>query len=127
MQAFYDHKPSKYEAVGNGSYIYRWDIKEVIPEVTEENINEEHVSQWECQEVTVWPPVSSNKITEAVISELWSNNDEQKLVNEYNSAQLGVFDDATAEAKIAAYKIFLMTRAAVKEQVDSDCEELGIK
>jgi len=29
MQAFYDSKPSVLEAVGNGSYLYRTDIKEV--------------------------------------------------------------------------------------------------
>lgn len=126
MQAFYDNKPSNIEAVGNGSFIYRWDITEVIPEITEENINEEHTSQWKCQEVTVWLPVTSNKITEAVISELWDSNYEQKLVNEYNAAQLGVYDEETAAAKVAAYKAFLTERNTVKTQVDADCAELGI-
>lgn len=126
MQAFYDHKPSTLEAAGNGSYIYRWNIDELVPVVTDENINEEQTSLWECQEVTVWGPVTSNKITEAVISELWDSNYEQKLVNEYNAAQLGVYDEATAEAKTAAYKAFLIERNAVKAQVDADCAELGI-
>ena len=35
MQAFYDNKPSVLEAVGNGSYRYRYDIEEVVPELTE--------------------------------------------------------------------------------------------
>lgn len=126
MQAFYDHKPSTLEATGNGSYIYRWEIEELVPVVTDENINEEHTSQWKCQEVTVWGPVSSNKITEAVINELWESNDEQKLVNEYNAALLDVYDEETAAAKVAAYKSFLTARNAVKQQVDDDCAELGI-
>ena len=32
MLAFYDNKPSILEAVGNGSYNYRFDITENIPE-----------------------------------------------------------------------------------------------
>ena len=27
-RSYYDARPSKFEAVGNGSYIYRWDIQE---------------------------------------------------------------------------------------------------
>ena len=66
MQAFYDHKPSVLEAVGNGSYKYRWDIVEMEQPAHEEG--GEPTTQWKCQEVTVWAPVTSNKITEAVIS-----------------------------------------------------------
>lgn len=124
MQAFYDHKPSVLEAVGNGSYKYRWDIVEMEQPAHEEG--GEPTTQWKCQEVTVWAPVTSNKITEAVISELWDSNYEQKLVNEYNAAQLGVYDEETAVAKVAAYKAFLTERNAVKTQVDADCAELGI-
>ena len=124
MQAFYDHKPSVLEAVGNGSDIYRWDIVEMEQPAHEEG--GEPTTQWKCQEVTVWAPVTSNKITEAVISELWDSNYEQKLVNEYNAAQLGVYDEVTAAAKVAAYKAFLTERNAVKTQVDADCAELGI-
>lgn len=29
MIAYYDHKPSQIEAMGNGKYFYRWDIEEV--------------------------------------------------------------------------------------------------
>lgn len=127
MLAFYDNKPSVLEAVGNGSYRYRYNIEEVIPEVTEENINEEHTSHWKCQEVTVWLPLSSNGITEAVISDKWENNYEQKLVNEYNAVQLGIITGEEAEERVAAYKAFLTARAALKAQVDADCEELGIR
>lgn len=124
MQAFYDHKPSVLEAVGNGSYKYRWDIVEMEQPAHEEG--GEPTTQWKCQEVTVWAPVTSNKITESVINELWDSNYEQKLVNEYNAAQLGVYDEETAAAKVAAYKAFLTERNAVKTQVDADCAELGI-
>lgn len=126
MQAFYDHKPSTLEAVGNGSYIYRWNIEEIVPVITDEDINEEHASQWKCQEVTVWGPVSSNKITEAVISELWDPNYEQKLINEYNAARLGLYSKAEAAEMTEAYKAFLNERAALKAQIDADYEAAGL-
>lgn len=129
MIAFYDNQPSKLEAVGNGSYVYRFNIEELVPVLTEENAEEKKVSQWKCEEVTVWSPLSSNKITEAVITEKWDNNQEQKLVNEYNAANLGLLGAKTSEeakARIEAYKAYLTERASLKAQVDNDCLELGI-
>ena len=136
MLAFYDNKPSVLEAVGNGSYKYRFDITEKTPDTVtrssdDSNAQEgEQRTQWQCQEVTVWSPVTSNKITEAVITEVCDHNYEQKLVNEYNAAQLGLYGSKTGEeAKkhIAAYTEYLNTRAALKAHVDADCAELGIE
>lgn len=129
MIAFYDNQPTKLEAVGNGSYVYRFNIEELVPVLTEENAEEKKVSQWKCEEVTVWSPLSSNKITEAVITEKWDNNQEQKLVNEYNAANLGLLGAKTSEeakARIEAYKAYLTERASLKAQVDNDCLELSI-
>lgn len=126
MQAFYEEKPSKMEAVGNGSWLYRYNIQEVeMPDG-----GEEPRKQWQCEEVTVWSPVSSNKITQAVIADRWDSDHEQKLVNEYNGAQLGVYGaktSAAAKAVTAKYKAFLEERAALKALVDADCKELKIR
>ncbi len=133
MKAFYDNKPSKLEALGNGSYAYRYDIEEQTIEVRSESESEpvSTRTQWSCEEVIVWAPVTSNKITEAVIADICPASHEQKLVNEYNAAKLGMVGGSTtsAEAKerIAAYKEFLKNRRVLKEQVDADCSELGIK
>ena len=74
--------------------------------------------------------LSSNKITETVITEKWDNNREQKLVNEFNAANLGMIGGAKsseeAKAKIEAYKAYLSERATLKAQVDADCLEYGI-
>ena len=135
-RAFYDAKPPKYEAVGNGSYLYRWDIQEevITNEMTsssDENDEPSERVQYSCFEVVVWSPVTSNKITEAVISTICSASHEQKLVNEYNAANLGMVGGSKtseeAKQRIAAYKEFLEYRAALKERVDADCSELGIK
>jgi len=129
MQAFYDSKPSVLEAVGNGSYLYRTDIKEVETDSNAADTDtEEKRTQWQCEEVTVWSPITSNRITEAAITERWAANYEQKLVNEYNAAKLGLYSDETeAEAKVTRYTDYLTERAALKAQIDADCAGLGIK
>lgn len=129
--AYYDSKPSKLEAVGNGSYLYRFNIKELVPVTTEDDEQQERASQWKCDEVTVWSPITANKITEAVITTLCPASHEQKLINEYNAATLGMIggSETSDEAKlaIAKYKEFLTNRQALKAQVDEDCEELDIR
>lgn len=121
MKAIYDNQPAVYEAVGNGSYLYRWDIREVSIEDGEAR------TQWECNEVIVWGTVTANKLTQAVIAELWDSDYEQKLINEYYSAVLGILEGDVAEAKIEAYKSFLAERNAIKQMVDADCETLNIR
>lgn len=124
MQAFYDSKPSVLEAAGGGSYLYRWDITETdAPSMP----GEEKRTQWRCEEVTVWAPLTSNRITEAVITEKWDANYEQKLVNEYNAALLGLYTDEERERRVKAYADYLSERAEIKKQIDGDCEALGIK
>lgn len=126
MKAFYDNQPSKLEPVGNGSYHYRYNISEVEKPSQGEDV-EQTQTQWECEEVTVWAPLSANKITEKVLTERWDGNHEQKLVNEYNSAEIGLLSEEEAALRIEAYKAFLAERAALKAIVDSDCEEIGIR
>lgn len=132
MQAFYDNQPKKLEAVGNGSFRYRYNIREeekpVQASENSETAQEAQAQpQWVCEEVTVWAPLSANKITEKVLTERWNGNYEQKLVNEYNSAQMGLLSEEEAAARTEAYRAFLTERTALKSQVDADCAELGIK
>ena len=64
MTAFYDNKPLVLEAVGDGGWYYRWNIKEVQSE--SEDVSR---TQWECEQVIVYAPLTSNKIVKAVIAE----------------------------------------------------------
>ena len=132
MQAFYDNQPKKLEAVGNGSFRYRYNIREeekpVQASENSETAQEAQAQpQWVCEEVTVWAPLSANKITEKVLTERSDGNYEQKLVTEYNLAQMGLLSEEEAAARIEAYRAFLTERTALKSQVDADCAELGIK
>lgn len=128
MKVIYDNEPSVLEAVGNGSHRYHYDINAVKAESTEKSSGTESKTQYECQEVIVWEPLTSNKITEAVIAEKWDGNQEQKLINEYNAIQLGITTDKTEIAnKTATYKEFLAERVRLKAIVDADCKTLGIE
>ena len=123
MAIYSDLKPSVLEAVGNGSYLYHYDMIEVDRPAQE---GEAAGKQWQYEEVTVWAPITANKITEKVLTSRWDANYEQKLVNEYNSAQMGLLSEEEAARKTEAYKAFLAERNRLKAQVDNDCAELGI-
>lgn len=124
MEAFYDSQPAKLEAVGNGSYIYRRNIEEV--EKPAINDGDTAGTQWKCDEVIVWSPLSSNKIVETVINSLWNKDYEQKLINDYNSAKEGIFDEQKSLESTERYLQFLADRKAIKEQIYQDCTELDI-
>jgi hypothetical protein len=121
--AYYDTNPAIFEPVGDGSYRYRWDIKEVEMPAME---GETPRTQWECKEVTVWATVTREKITLAVIAALWDSDYEAKLLNDYNAAKEGIFGEE-AQKYIDRYTQFLNERKAIKEQVATDCETLNIK
>ena len=129
--AFYDNKPSKLEALGNGSYLYRWNIQEVKPESVEQTSEDgveaqaEKATQFSCEEILVWGPLTSNRITEAVITSKWDAHYEQKLINDYNAVQLGILKDKDG-AIAQRYKDFLQQRNELKQIVTADCQEAGI-
>lgn len=124
MKAYYDNKPSKFEAVGNGSVLYRYNITEETAPVQTEG--ETPRTQWVCVEVAVWEQVTKNGVVSAVINDRWTANHEQKLVNEYNSVKLGVISGDEAAAVEEAYKAFLSERRSLKAAVEADCDEAGI-
>ena len=123
MKSYYDRKPAKLAEVKQGVFRYRWNISE---ETVEHGEGAEPGKQWSCEEADFAGPVTANRITQAAIAAKWPADYEQKLINEYNAAKLGLYDDDTAAAKIDAYEAFLRERAALKAQIDADCEELGI-
>lgn len=125
MKAYYSEIPPTFAPVGNGAILYHYDIKQTETTTTGNDATDGR-TQYECQEVTVWPPLTSNRITEAAIADRYPANYEQKLVNEYNAAALGLYDADTKRAKVEAYKAFLAERAALKEQIDHDCQQAGI-
>ena len=110
-------KPQIMSAVGNGSYLYRFNIKEI--EVPSSMQCTEVTNAWNYNEVVVWSPISSDAITKEVMNAMWSKDAEQKYINDYNAATLGILD----ESYIESYKNFIIQRKSIKEQIDKDYEE----
>ncbi len=111
---YYDNCPAAIEAVGNGSYLYRWSIEEIGESTTDVTNN-----MWRCYEATVWNTPTKDKITEVVIDALWGAGVEMKLSNDYQAYQLGILDESFA----TPYIEFLEERKRLKEQITSDIEE----
>lgn len=114
-EVYYSEKPSVFQEFGNGSIQYRWDIEE---EITDRIENE--TAQWKCKEVTIYQPTTKEQLTQAVITAIWDNDFEKKLINDYNGAKAGLFDTVTKAKYIANYTDFLNERKALKEQIDFD-------
>ena len=129
MKTQSDHELSRLEAVGSGSYLYRWDIhaeKQEQPSEDGEGVTTRLV--WVAEEVTVWMPLTPNRITSAVITEAFPADYEQKLLNEYNAANLGMIPDREeTEKRRQAYTDFLRRRAELKNEIDAFCAEQGIR
>lgn len=123
MRAYYDLKPAKVYRLKQGVCRYVYDIEK---HTVDNGDGVQPMTQWSGEEVEVAEPLTSNRITQAVIAARWDADFEQKLINEYNAAKLGLYDDDTAAAKIDAYEAFLRERAELKARIDLDCEELGI-
>lgn len=122
-RVIYDNKPEALTKVGDGSYRYAWNIQPITIEMDDMD----PIQQFTADEVIVWSPISANRITQAVINAVWPLDYEQKLVNEYNAAMLGVYSEEVAKGKIEEYKAFLVERSALKAHIDEDCAKLGIK
>ena len=116
-------QPSVIEKIGLKKIIYRWNIqsRQLVDPMTDESY-----TQYEYYQVVVYCPITANKITQKVIETVWPVDYEQKLVNDYNAAQLNLFDADTTQLIIDRYTQFLQERAALKEQIDADCIEAGI-
>lgn len=115
-RTYSDTIPITIEKDGDGSYLYRWDIKE---ETREMGTIWPPVISYSYNEVRIWATLTANKILEACINALWDKDVEQKKLNDYNAAQLGILDLSYVES----YKTFLNERKALKDRVDSDFAE----
>lgn len=124
MKVFFDERPLIIMPVGNGSYLYHYNIREEEVQMGE---GETH-TQYSCDEVVVWE-LSSNAITKAVISARWDSDYEQKLINEYNSVQMHLVEANSEDGMKAIdnYGRFLEERKLLKEQVERDCKARDIQ
>lgn len=118
--------PERLLDLGNGSYRYRFNIAPTEVCHVRPSGEVETTPAFRFDEVTVWAPLTANKILKAVIEAACPASHEQKLVNDYNAATLGMLTGEKADAALAAYRDFLTLRQKIKEHVDADCAEAGV-
>ncbi len=105
----YSDEPSRLD-IGKTYVIFRWGIERV--ELDEER------TEWTAYELRINAPVTTNKVIEEVFTAYYGNDHENKLINEYNSAQLGIITGEAADKARAAYSEFLQERAALKADIE---------
>lgn len=124
-RTYYDTKPPKLEAVGNGNYLYRWDIQEeevqheMMQEGEEEPVSSVKKVQYSCREVTIHGKPEYGKCVEAVIRSDYSAEAELALINQFNAYQQGVLYDAGV---VSEYEEYLAFVSSVKSMVKEDLE-----
>lgn len=121
MRSYKNEKPKTFELVGNGNYLYHWDIKEETVQVPPMNDGEETTqrTQFSYLEAVIHGEPTYDKCVEAVIRKSYSQDVELSLINKYNSYQYGVISDKDA---IAEYESYLLFIASTKEMVRKDFE-----
>ena len=113
-RAYYDKRPSAFEAVGNGNWLYRWDIQE---EVIEREPDMGSVTQYSCNEATIHGKPEYGNCVEAVIRSDYSAEAELSLINQYNAYQQGISSDASV---VSEYEKYLAYVSSVKAMVKKD-------
>ena len=113
-RAYYDKRPSAFEAVGNGNWLYRWDIQE---EVIEREPDMGSVTQYSCNEATIHGKPEYGNCVEAVIRSDYSTEAEFSLINQYNAYQQGISSNASV---VSEYEKYLAYVSSVKAMVKKD-------
>ena len=71
-------------------------------------------------------PKTRKNIYATLLEARYPQDVQQKLLNDYQAAQMGILEDEEADAAIAAYKAFLNDRKAIKAMVTEDCANNNI-
>lgn len=116
-------KPIILENIGNRSYRYNYNIKEIefedIVFVDDVETIEKQI-RWEYDSVIIYLPINKDKITRAVITNTWNSDYENKLINDYNEISLGNLTEEEIDKRTNNYITFLQERKRLKEIIDND-------
>lgn len=110
---------------GQSTFLYNHNVKEV-PVIKDENgvtvTTDEKAAtgtMFQYDSLRVEYPRTADNIFSTLITAKYPANRESKLVNEYQSAVLGLLDE---NAKLP-YEDFLKDRLEIRKTVDADCKE----
>lgn len=114
---------------GQGTFLYNFNIRTVFVkedkyggvEVVDKK-NKSTGTRVQYDSIRVEYPKTADNIFSTLLSSKYSANTERKMMNEYQSAELGLLH---ADAKIP-YQEFLKVRLSIRDMVDADCEAHNI-
>ena len=98
---------------GQGTFLYNHNIKDAERATG---------TMFQYDSVRVEYPKTADNIFSTLLTARYPAKTESKLVNEYQSAMLGLL----AESAKSPYENFLKDRLAIREMVDADCETYNI-
>lgn len=114
---------------GQGTFLYNFNIRTVFVKEDEyggvevvDKKNKSTGTRVQYDSIRVEYPKTADNIFSTLLSSKYSDNTERKMVNEYQSAELGLLH---ADAKIP-YQEFLKDRLSIRDMVDADCEAHSI-
>lgn len=114
---------------GQGTVLYNFNIVEV--DVKEDEMGGISITSdpktatgkmFQYDSLRVEYPTTADNIFSTLLSAKYPANTESKLVNEYQSAVLGILPASYKKP----YEDFLRDRLAIREMVDEDCNALNI-
>ena len=118
---------------GQGTFHYNHNITEVmVIEDEDGNItvttDEKKATgtMWQYDSLRVEYPKTRKNIYATLLEARYPQDIQQKLVNDYQAAQMGILEDEEADAAVEAYTAFLTNRKAIKSMVKADCIENNI-
>ena len=115
---------------GQGTFMYNYNIKEVsvIKEkeggitVTADDDEKATGKMFQYDSVRVEYPKTADNIFSTLLTAKYPSKTESKLMNEYQSAVLGLLDDGYKKP----YEDFLKDRLAIRNMIDADAETYNI-
>lgn len=108
-------RPPKLLDLGNGSWHYNHNIKEVEVETEEGEIK----TEYEYDTVLIWGTPNYDKCVTAVLRDRRNETEEFSLINKYNAFTLGLTTDPADETE---YKEYLTEVLSVKAMVRADLD-----
>ena len=119
-----DSQPKNIEAVGNGNYLFRWDIKEEQIERGEELGT---ITQYSYLEAVIDGIPDYSKAVSAIIRKNYNADEELALINKFNSYNQGIIEDATIVEEYKEYLSFVAeTKSMVKEILNKENNKFNL-
>lgn len=114
---------------GQGTFLYNFNIEEI--DAVEDEMGGLRIANegetptgkmWKYDSLRVEYPKTADNIFSTLLTAKYPAKTESKLVNEYQSATLGLMDKSAKKP----YEAFLQDRLAIRSMVDTDCKSLNI-